>query len=239
MLNGPAALESALGPAARQLGNRTREFGMRTLKLLGIIGAVVVTALLSGAAAGTAPTSVAIVSSALMLPANSVSTAGAVVQPAAVAPPVARAVAPAPAAAPVAAPAAPARPAPAAVPVKPRAVPGTPCMSTARACVDLSANRAWLISGGAVQYGPVSITHGRAGYRTPPGTFKVSFKNINHRSSIYDNAPMPYSVFFNGGIAFHQGSLKQLSHGCIHLSRAAAQKFFGTLGVGDVVQVAR
>jgi lipoprotein-anchoring transpeptidase ErfK/SrfK len=214
---------------------------MRALKLLGIIGAVVLTALLSGAAAGTAPTSVAIVSTALMLPANSVSTAGAVVQGGAVANPAAQAVAPAPAAAPapVAAPAAPPRPAPAAVPVKPRAVPGTPCMSTADACVDLSANRAWLISGGAVQYGPVAITHGRAGYRTPPGTFKVSFKNINHRSSIYDNAPMPYSVFFNGGIAFHQGSLKQLSHGCIHLSRAAAQKFFANLGVGDVVQVAR
>jgi lipoprotein-anchoring transpeptidase ErfK/SrfK len=214
---------------------------MRALKLLGIIGAVVLTALLSGAAAGTAPAGVAIVSTALMLPANSVSTAGAVVQRDAVAPPAAQAAAPAPAAAPVAvpAPAVPARPAPAAVPVKPRAVPGTPCTSTARACVDLSANRAWLISGGAVQYGPVSITHGRAGYRTPPGTFKVSFKNINHRSSIYGNAPMPYSVFFNGGIAFHQGSLTQLSHGCIHLSRAAAQKFFGTLDVGDVVQVAR
>jgi lipoprotein-anchoring transpeptidase ErfK/SrfK len=212
---------------------------MRALKLLGIIGAVVLTALLSGAAAGTAPTSVAIVSAALMVPANSVSTAGSVVQGGAVANPAAQAVAPAPAAAPAPAPAAPPRPAPAAVPVKPRAVPGTPCMSTADACVDLSANRAWLISGGAVQYGPVAITHGRAGYRTPPGTFKVSFKSINHRSSIYDNAPMPYSVFFNGGIAFHQGSLRQLSHGCIHLSPAAARKFFANLGVGDVVQVAR
>ncbi|NMH82682.1 hypothetical protein HF577_37065, partial [Pseudonocardia xinjiangensis] len=70
---------------------------MRALKLLGIIGAVVLTALLSGAAAGTAPTSVAIVSAALMVPANSVSTAGAVVQGGAVAPPAAQAVAPAPA----------------------------------------------------------------------------------------------------------------------------------------------
>ena len=61
------------------------------------------------------------------------------------------------------------------------------------------------------------ITHGRKGFRTPPGTFQVSFKNADHVSSIYD-AQMPYSVFFNGGIAFHQGSLRQLSHGCIHLS---------------------
>ena len=50
---------------------------------------------------------------------------------------------------------------------------------------------------------------------------------------------MPYSVFFNGGIAFHQGSLKVQSHGCIHLSTAAAQRFFGSLNRGDVVQVVR
>ncbi|MBC8092897.1 MAG: L,D-transpeptidase, partial [Pseudonocardia sp.] len=54
--------------------------------------------------------------------------------------------------------------------------------------------------------------------------------------SIY-NAPMPYSVFFNGGIAFHQGSLSELSHGCIHLSRSAASEFFRSLNRGDVVQV--
>jgi lipoprotein-anchoring transpeptidase ErfK/SrfK len=112
-------------------------------------------------------------------------------------------------------------------------------VSTARACIELSSNRAWLISAGAVQYGPVPITHGRAGHLTPPGTFNVTFKNRNHRSSIFNNAPMPYSVFFNGGIAFHEGSLRVLSHGCIHLSRAAAQTFFASLNRGDVVQVAR
>jgi lipoprotein-anchoring transpeptidase ErfK/SrfK len=118
-------------------------------------------------------------------------------------------------------------------------VAGAPCAATARACIDLSANKAWLIKNGVVEYGPVPITHGRKGYRTPPGTFHVTFKNKDHRSSIFNNAPMPYSVFFNGGIAFHQGSLSQLSHGCIHLSRAAAQKFFGSLSRGDVVQVVR
>jgi lipoprotein-anchoring transpeptidase ErfK/SrfK len=50
---------------------------------------------------------------------------------------------------------------------------------------------------------------------------------------------MPYSVFFNGNIAFHQGSLKQLSHGCIHLSGKAAKTFFKALSRGEVVQVAR
>ena len=85
-------------------------------------------------------------------------------------------------------------------------------------------------------YGPVPITHGRPGFRTPPGTFRVAFKKRDHVSSIYD-AEMPWSVFFNGGVAFHEGSLDVLSHGCVHLSPAAAQTFFSTLAVGDVVQV--
>lgn len=48
---------------------------------------------------------------------------------------------------------------------------------------------------------------------------------------------MPYSTFFNGGIAFHQGSMRELSYGCIHLSWNAAETFFDTLRPGDVVQV--
>lgn len=144
----------------------------------------------------------------------------------------------APATSAAAVPVAPAEPAPApASPAAPAIVTGTPCLSSARACVELRTNRAWLISNGAVVYGPVQITHGRKGYATPPGTFRVSFKDINHASSLFESAPMPYSVFFNGGIAFHQGSLRLKSHGCIHLSRAAARTFYNSLARGDVVQV--
>jgi hypothetical protein len=113
---------------------------------------------------------------------------------------------------------------------------GVPCDAGVDACVDLSANQSWLLKDGAVIMGPVPITHGRSGHRTPPGTFQVSFKNKDHVSSIYD-APMPYSVFFNGGIAFHEGSLSELSHGCIHLSPKAAKSYFNSLAVGDTVQV--
>ena len=114
-----------------------------------------------------------------------------------------------------------------------------PCGKTAKACVDLSANQAWLMNNGAVTYGPVPVAHGKAGYETPPGKFKVTWKDIDHKSSIYNNAPMPYSVFFNGGIAFHQGSLKEKSHGCVRLTKTAAQTFYNTLKNGDVVQVVR
>jgi lipoprotein-anchoring transpeptidase ErfK/SrfK len=115
--------------------------------------------------------------------------------------------------------------------------PGVPCGGSADACIDLSANKSWLLSDGEVAYGPVPITHGRPGYLTPPGTFTVGWKDIDHLSSEFDNAPMPYSVFFNGGIAFHEGSLSDLSHGCIHLSNSAARTYYESLDVGDVVQV--
>jgi len=113
-----------------------------------------------------------------------------------------------------------------------------PCAPTARACVDLSANRSWLLQNGRVTYGPVPITSGRPGFRTPPGTFTVASKRRDHVSSIYD-AEMPWSVFFNGGVAFHEGSLTVTSHGCIHLSPEAAEIYFSELSVGDVVQVVR
>ena len=49
---------------------------------------------------------------------------------------------------------------------------------------------------------------------------------------------MPYSVFFTTtGVAFHQGSLKVKSHGCVHLSHAAAVMFYNSLHPGDVVEV--
>ena len=119
----------------------------------------------------------------------------------------------------------------------PQHIAGIPCSSYVSACVDLSARHAWLIANGRVIRGPVSITSGRAGYRTPPGTFHVGWKDIDHVSKEFDDAPMPYSVFFNGGIAFHGGSLAAESHGCIHLSNASAQAFYNNLSVGDVVQV--
>jgi len=124
------------------------------------------------------------------------------------------------------------------------AAPGTasaspaPCGGDTSACIDLSANTAWLMNEhGGVTYGGVPITSGKPGYETPTGRHIVSWKDIDHWSQAY-NAPMPYSVFFtDSGIAFHEGSLSQESHGCIHLSNSAARVFYGTLFPGDVVTV--
>jgi len=112
----------------------------------------------------------------------------------------------------------------------------TPCSAAARACVDLSAHKAWLVQDGKIVYGPVSIMPGRPGWRTPVGTFHVQFKDATFYSTEF-HAPMPYSVFFVGGVAFHEGSLSTPSHGCVHLSESSAITFFRTLSVGDEVQV--
>jgi hypothetical protein len=112
-----------------------------------------------------------------------------------------------------------------------------PCPATARACVDLTHNLTWLQSGGQIVYGPVPMTSGRPGYRTPAGTFHVYWKDKDHKSSIFDDAPMPNSIFFNGGVAFHEGSVYVLSHGCIHLTASASQTYWDYLNYGDEVAV--
>jgi lipoprotein-anchoring transpeptidase ErfK/SrfK len=111
-----------------------------------------------------------------------------------------------------------------------------PCSAAARACVDLGTQQAWLMDNGAVTYGPISVRTGRASAPTDPGTFHVTYKDRDHVSSVYHVA-MPYSVFFNGGDAFHEGSLAESSHGCVHLSRSAAETFYAGLAPGDEVEV--
>lgn len=118
------------------------------------------------------------------------------------------------------------------------ATPAAPCSVAARACVDLATQQAWLTHDGVVDFGPVPVRTGRPSAPTDPGTFHVTFKDLHHVSSIFD-VPMPYSVFFNGGDAFHEGSLAQSSHGCVHLSQRDAATFYRTLRVGDEVQVVR
>ncbi len=114
---------------------------------------------------------------------------------------------------------------------------GAPCSAQAKACLVLHSNTAWLMDNGKVTLGGVPVTVGRPGHRTPTGTFHVQYKDIDHYSKQY-NGPMPYSVFFTTtGVAFHQGSLKVQSHGCVHLSHANAVAFYNTLRVGDVVEV--
>jgi hypothetical protein len=117
-------------------------------------------------------------------------------------------------------------------------VPGTPCTATARACADLTALQAWLLDDGEVVRGPVPISIGDDGAdASPVGVFEVEWKHDDHISG-ESGAPMPFAVFFApGGIAFHEGSLKTHSRGCIRLVREEAEAFYEHLDMGDEVQV--
>ncbi|MDD2804468.1 MAG: L,D-transpeptidase [Elusimicrobiales bacterium] len=61
--------------------------------------------------------------------------------------------------------------------------------------------------------------------------FAPDFIEEMHYSSLYNKAPMPHSVFFNGNIAMHGTNAEHLlgqpaSHGCIRLSKADAKTLY-------------
>ena len=91
-----------------------------------------------------------------------------------------------------------------------------------------------------VGIGVSSVSTGKPGYATPVGMYPVLEKKRFHRSSTYDNAPMPYMLRLTWmGVALHVGNLPgyPASHGCIRLPAAFAPKLFGVVGRGDRVWV--
>ena len=89
--------------------------------------------------------------------------------------------------------------------------------------VDKSAQRMTVTVNGEKLY-DWPVTTGGRDYDTPSGTFKPFRMEIDHYSDEYDNAPMPYSIFFTQtGNAIH-GTYEQrnlgraVSHGCVRLS---------------------
>lgn len=112
------------------------------------------------------------------------------------------------------------------------------CPKTARACVDLTARKSWLQKDGKVEYGPVPINSGRPGWETPPGEFHVMRHVKDEVSYEFDHEPMPWATYFHPkGIAFHQGELTEMSHGCVHLRKEDAEYYFNTLKVSDGVVI--
>jgi lipoprotein-anchoring transpeptidase ErfK/SrfK len=75
------------------------------------------------------------------------------------------------------------------------------------------------------------VSTGATGFETPTGKFTPTWLSKDHKSKQYDDAPMPYAVFFNEGIAVHgTQAISQLgnpaSHGCVRLAPEHAAKFF-------------
>ncbi len=70
-----------------------------------------------------------------------------------------------------------------------------------------------------------SVLGGKPAHPTPTGAFKIEWKSRKWWSKQY-NAPMPYSCFFHKGAAIHEGSLRTMSHGCVHVGPAAAKQIY-------------
>ena len=76
-----------------------------------------------------------------------------------------------------------------------------------------------------------SVSTGRAGFRTPKGTFRPQRLYRDYYTKQYDGAPMPNAIFYDRGFAIHGswelGSLgRPASHGCVRLHPADAEKLF-------------
>jgi lipoprotein-anchoring transpeptidase ErfK/SrfK len=78
-------------------------------------------------------------------------------------------------------------------------------------------------------------------YGTPSGTFRPQSLSRNHRSSLYHNAPMPYSIFYDGNFAIHgTNHVSRLggpaSRGCVRLHPSNAAVLFSLVqqqGLGN------
>jgi hypothetical protein len=96
--------------------------------------------------------------------------------------------------------------------------------------VDLQQQQMQVRVDGVTQY-TWDVSTGRQGFDTPPGRYQPIRMHKKYFSKTYDNAPMPYAIFFYGGYAIHGTTdLKRLgrvaSHGCVRLDPANAKVLF-------------
>jgi lipoprotein-anchoring transpeptidase ErfK/SrfK len=104
-----------------------------------------------------------------------------------------------------------------------------------RITVDLSRQRLVVQSSGTVN--EYKISSGLAPDHATPGSgkcFGPDSMEPMHYSSLYNNAPMPNTVFFNGNIAMHGTGAEALlgqpaSHGCNRLSKADSKTVYDTV----------
>lgn len=105
--------------------------------------------------------------------------------------------------------------------------------------VNIAEQRAYVYRGQAL-VAASTVSTGRDGHETPAGTFTILQKHADHRSTIYDGAPMPFMQRLTwDGIAIHAGRNPGFpaSHGCIRVPTAFAKKLFAVTTVGTTVTV--
>lgn len=119
----------------------------------------------------------------------------------------------------------------------PEAAPAGPLLLV----VNLKTQRAVLFRNG-VPIAASTVSTGKPGYSTPTGVFTILQKNVEHYSSTYDNAPMPYMQRLTWrGVALHAGRLPgyPASHGCIRLPLEFAKLLYDVTRLGMTVVITK
>jgi hypothetical protein len=136
----------------------------------------------------------------------------------------------------------------------------------AKIVVQIGEQKAYFYKGKRL-VGETTVSTGKPGFSTPPGSYSVLSKSPDHVSTIFgdyvddygnvvrsnidsrkdrrpsgahfDGARMPYAMFFRGGYAMHQGYVPPFaaSHGCIRLPKGMARRFYENAPVGTPVRV--
>jgi hypothetical protein len=105
--------------------------------------------------------------------------------------------------------------------------------------VSLATQRAIVYRNG-IPIGISTVSTGRPGHQTPTGVFVILQKHVEHYSSLYDSAPMPYMQRLTwGGVALHAGKLPgyPASHGCIRLPHDFARLLYAITQRGMTVVI--
>jgi lipoprotein-anchoring transpeptidase ErfK/SrfK len=95
--------------------------------------------------------------------------------------------------------------------------------------IDISAQEMAVRVDGS-QFASWDVSTARSGYWTPRGSWRINRMARVHWSKQY-NAPLPYAMFFVGGVAIHatKGIHKlgtPASHGCVRLAPQDAARLF-------------
>ena len=73
--------------------------------------------------------------------------------------------------------------------------------------VSLTEQKAYIYRNG-IAIGVSTLSSGKKGRETPTGVFSILQKSVDHKSDLYNSAPMPYMQRLTwDGIALHAGNL--------------------------------
>ncbi|MEG8023270.1 L,D-transpeptidase family protein [Sphingomonas aurantiaca] len=93
---------------------------------------------------------------------------------------------------------------------------------------------------GSTMIATTTISSGKDGKDTPLGTYPILQKNAVHKSSLYNDASMPFMQRLTwDGIAIHAGRNPGFPdlHGCIRVPLGFAKQLFGVTTLGTTVTV--